>query len=249
MKTPPPAQPAYILHARPYRDSSLILELFTPNHGRIGCVARGARRDKQRRQQALQPFTPLLVTLLGAGSLKTLGPVENVGVPLWLKGRAVYGGLYANELMVRLLPEGEAHIGLFATYQRLLQELSDLGGTDSAELEGPLRSFELQLLAELGSCPPLDYCVQSQGVVSEAGSYRLELEVGFVPVHRQGAIALREWEFFGSELLGILRAKESGKWPAEVLGPAKRLTRILLRTLLGEKPLQSRELFKQVYGK
>ncbi|WP_299586556.1 DNA repair protein RecO [uncultured Microbulbifer sp.] len=249
MKTPPPAQPAYILHSRPYRDSSLILELVTPDFGRIACVARGARRDKQRRQQALQPFTPLLVTLLGAGSLKTLGPVENAGAPLWLKGRAVYGGLYANELMVRLLPEGEAHYGLFAAYQRLLQELADLGGTESTELEGPLRSFELQLLTELGSCPPLDYCVQSQGAVSEDGSYRLELELGFVPVHRQPARAGREREFYGAELLGMLRARESGCWSADILAPAKRLTRILLRSLLGDKPLQSRELFKQVYGK
>ncbi|MFA0809944.1 DNA repair protein RecO [Microbulbifer epialgicus] len=249
MKTPPPAQPAYILHSRPYRDSSLILELFTPDFGRIGCVARGARRDKQRRQQALQPFSPLLVSLLGSGSLKTLGPVENAGAPLWLKGRAVYGGLYANELMVRLLPEGEAHYALFAAYQRLLKALAELRGAKNDELEGPLRSFELQLLTELGSCPPLDQCAYSQAALCVDGSYRLERERGFVPVHRHHGAAARNGEFLGADLLGIVQAQESGIWSDELLIPAKRLTRLLLRTVLGDKPLQSRELFKQVYGK
>lgn len=249
MKKPPPAQPAYILHTRPYRDSSLILELLTSDFGRIGCVARGARRVKQRRQQALQPFSPLLVSLLGNSTLKTLGSVENATAPLWLKGRAVYAGLYANELLVRLLPEGEAHYTLFAMYQMLLEALAQLKGDDSNPLEGPLRRFELQLLAELGSCPPLDYCAGSRGTVSEGACYRLEIEQGFVPVHRRGGNALRDGEFSGAELLGIVQALESGQWPAGLLPPAKRLTRILLRAMLGDKPLRSRTLFRQVYGK
>ncbi|WKD50910.1 DNA repair protein RecO [Microbulbifer spongiae] len=249
MKQPQPAQPAYILHARPYRDSSLILELLTSDFGRIGCVARGARRDKRRRQQALQPFSPLLVSLLGNGALKTLGSVENVAAPLWLKGRAVYVGLYANELLVRLLPEGEAHYALFAMYQVLLEVLAQSKGDDSNQLEGPLRRFELQLLRELGSCPPLDYCTGSQGIVSEGVRYQLEIEQGFVPVYRQGSNAQRDNEFSGEELLGIVQALESGKWSAGLLLPAKRLTRILLQAMLGGRPLQSRALFRQVYGK
>ncbi|WP_444901192.1 DNA repair protein RecO [Microbulbifer sp. SSSA007] len=249
MNTPPPAQPAYILHSRPYRDSSLILELLTPDFGRISCVARGARRDKQRRRQALQPFSPLLVSLLGNGPLKTLGPVENAGGPLWLKGRAVYGGLYSNELLVRLLPEGEGHYALFAAYQGLLQILSNLGGSDSTEMEGPLRSFELRLLTELGSCPPLDQCAGGQGGVVADSCYRFELERGFVSIFRPQGGVLCDSEFRGAELLGIARAQDDGHWPIGLLAPAKRLTRLLLRSLLCDKPLQSRELFKQVYGK
>ncbi|MCO1334920.1 DNA repair protein RecO [Microbulbifer sp. OS29] len=248
MKTPQPPQPAYILHSRPYRDSSLILELLTPDFGRIGCVARGARRDKQRRQQALQPFTPLLVTLLGAGALKTLGPVENVGVPLWLKGRAVYAGLYANELLVRLLPEGESHYTLFAAYQDLLAALSHLEGGTNLELEGPLRRYELQLLQDLGTCPPLDYCALSGDRVNSGGTYHLEWERGLVPVHRASEGGQGEMHFSGAELLGMAKAVGEGSWPEKILSPAKRLTRVLLKTVLGEKPLQSRELFQQVYG-
>ncbi len=244
-----PLEPAYILHSRPYRDSSLILELLTPERGRIGCVARGARRDKQRRQHSLQPFSPLLVSLLGRGDLKTLGPVENAGASLWLKGRAVYAGLYANELLVRLLPVGEAQYAVFAAYQTLLQSLAALDGGSSEQLEAPLRRFELQLLYQLGSCPELGYCAATEGPVRADGSYRLESETGFVPVVRREDARYGVGEFAGAELLALARAVDSGEMAAALLPAAKRLTRLLLAPLLGDRPLQSRELFRQVYRK
>lgn len=246
-----PLQPAYILHSRPFRDTSLILELLTPDYGRIGCVARGARRDKQRRQQSLQPFAPLLISLLGRGELKTLGPVESAGTSLWLKGRAVYAGLYANELLVRLLPAGESQYAIFASYQNLLKSLAELDGSSAAQLEGPLRRFELQLLVELGSCPQLNYCVQTQGPVASDALYRLESEIGFVPVFRHGDQRLPVDVFTGAHLLALEQVMREevaeGALATEILAAAKRLTRLLLAPLLGEKPLRSRELFKQIY--
>ena len=242
-----PLQPAFILHSRPYRDTSLILELLTPEYGRIGCVARGARRDKQRRQQSLQPFAPLLVSLLGRGELKTLGPVENAGRALWLKGRAVYAGLYVNELLVRLLAVGEAQYQVFAAYQALLESLAQLDGSSAVQLEGPLRRFELQLLHELGSCPQLGLCAQSGDTVAPQGVYRMEFETGPVPLYREGGECRRVDEFTGAELLALDAALGGGEVAAPLLAPAKRLTRLLLAPLLGEKPLRSRELFKQVY--
>ncbi|WP_323844753.1 DNA repair protein RecO [Microbulbifer magnicolonia] len=247
MATQQSLQPAYILHSRPYSDSSLILELLTPEFGRIGCVARGARRDKQRRQQSLQPFSPLLVSLLGRGELKTLGPVENAGSALWLKGRAVYAGLYANELLVRLLPVGEAQYELFACYQGLLEALAQLDGSRAEQLEAPLRRFELQLLSELGSCPQLSHCALSQEPVTADTDYRLEHETGFVPVYRERNGRQVVGEFPGADLLALERALQSGEFAPALLAPAKRLTRLLLGPLLGDKPLQSRELFRQVY--
>ncbi|AMX02272.1 DNA repair protein RecO [Microbulbifer thermotolerans] len=240
-----PLQPAYILHSRPYRDSSLILELLTPDYGRIACVARGARRDKQRRTQSLQPFAPLLVGLLGRGDLKTLGSVENSGCALWLKGRAVYAGLYANELLLRLLAAGEAQYEIFASYQVLLQDLAALPGDSSDQLEAPLRRFELHVLQNLGSCPQLGYCAHSMAPVSAEACYRLENESGFVPVYRAGQAGA--CEFSGAELLALERAVQDGKFAPELLVTAKRLTRLLLAPLLGGRPLASRELFKQVY--
>ncbi|WP_315856911.1 DNA repair protein RecO [Microbulbifer agarilyticus] len=253
-----PPQPAYILHSRPFRDSSLILDLLTPEYGRIACIAKGARRDKQRRQRALQPFAPLLVTLLGRRDLKTLGPVESAGQPLWLKGRAVYGGLYANELLLRLLPEGESLVAVFAAYQRLLEWLAQLSGDSSSELEMPLRVFELQLLHALGSCPELGYSSIEGAPISPDSVYRLTQEDGFVPVAIPPGYLPRGADFFGrhllamAQLLGGEAASDEHAFPetlsAEVLMEAKRLTRLLLSPLLGNRPMKSRELFRQVYS-
>ena len=245
-----PPQPAYILHSRPFRDSSLILELLTPDYGRIACIAKGARRDKQRRQRALQPFAPLLVSLLGRHDLKTLGPLENAGQPLWLKGRAVYAGLYANELLVRLMPEGESLVSVFVAYQALLQSLSGLSGDRSEELEPPLRVFELQLLQALGSCPELDYCSIEGAPIRADTVYRLTQEEGFVPVVVPPGQAPRAGDFAGGQLLAMAQLLGTEAQPVsenKVLSDAKRLTRQLLGPLLGHRPLKSRELFRQVF--
>ncbi|GAB2517735.1 DNA repair protein RecO [Microbulbifer agarilyticus] len=253
-----PPQPAYILHSRPFRDSSLILDLLTPEYGRISCIAKGARRDKQRRQRALQPFAPLLITLLGRRDLKTLGPVEGAGQPLWLKGRAVYGGLYANELLLRLMPEGESLVAVFAAYQRLLEWLAQLSGESSSELEMPLRLFELQLLHALGSCPELGYSPIAGAPVSPESVYRLTQEDGFVPVVIPPGQLPRGADFCGRHLLVIAQlldgeaVSDDSANPhtlsAEVMLEAKRLTRMLLGPLLGNRPMKSRELFRQVYS-
>ena len=242
-----PPQPAYILHSRPFRDTSLILELLTPNYGRIACIAKGARRDKQRRQRALQPFSPLLITLLGRHDLKTLGPVEAAGQSLWLKGRAVYAGLYVNELLMRLLPEGDAQESVFAAYQQLLHQLAGLAGESNSELEEPLRRFEIQLLRESGNLPLLDFSPVAGTPVEATSHYRLVEEEGFVPVVIPPQRALRADEFSGAELLALGVALDSERMEERALVTAKRLGRLLLRPLLGERPLKSRELFRQVY--
>ncbi|MFV8781775.1 DNA repair protein RecO [Microbulbifer sp. SA54] len=242
-----PPQPAYILHSRPFRDTSLILELLTPDYGRIACIAKGARRDKQRRQQALQPFSPLLVTLLGRHDLKTLGPVEAAGQSIWLKGRAVYAGLYVNELLVRLLPEGDAVESVFAAYQSLLPQLAGLDPDSNRALEEPLRRFELLLLQALGSLPPLDMCpVLGQAIEPEL-TYRLTIEDGFVPVVLPVGRPPGAAEFPGAGLLALAAAQDGGPMGDQSLHSAKRLTRLLLTPLLGARPLKSRELFRQVY--
>lgn len=245
-----PPQPAYILHSRPFRDSSLILELLTADYGRIACIAKGARRDKQRRQRALQPFAPLLVTLLGRHDLKTLGPLEGAGQPLWLQGRAVYGGLYVNELLVRLLPEGESQVSVFAAYQSLLTALAALAGDSSVGLELPLRRFELSLLQSLGSCPELDFCPLENAPINATATYRLTIEEGFVPVMTAPGQSLPTGYFHGAQLLEIARLVSNpviDESDTDILAVAKRLTRQLLMPLLGNRPLKSRELFRQVY--
>ena len=111
-------QPAYVLHSRPYRDSSALVEMFTAEHGRLSLVARGARNRgrKGSLSSLLQPFIPLLISFSGRAELKTLGKLEAAGGGRTLRGERLYSGLYMNELLVRLLHRQDAHPRLFAAY-------------------------------------------------------------------------------------------------------------------------------------
>ncbi|MGB1139895.1 MAG: DNA repair protein RecO, partial [Halioglobus sp.] len=116
-------QPAFILHSRPYRDTSVMLDVLTPEHGRIGIVAKGARRSRRRGSDAalLQAFTPLLLSFTGRAELKTLTGVETAGVSSRLAGEHLYSALYINELLVRLLHRNDPHPRLFADYGLALE--------------------------------------------------------------------------------------------------------------------------------
>jgi len=119
-------QPAYILHSRPYRESSLLLEAMGREHGRIGLVARGARGARSRWKNMLQPFRPLLLSWTQRGELGTLTGADQVASPPALAGEPLFCGLYANELMIRFLQRSDPHPGLFDYYQKLLTQLSQL---------------------------------------------------------------------------------------------------------------------------
>ncbi|HEX7733037.1 MAG TPA: recombination protein O N-terminal domain-containing protein, partial [Rhodanobacter sp.] len=106
-------QPAYVLHARPYRETSLLLECLTRDHGRLGVVARGVRGERARlRRSQLEPFQRLALDLLLRGELATLTGAETVGMPLRLGGGHDLAGLYLNELVVRLTARQDAHPAL-----------------------------------------------------------------------------------------------------------------------------------------
>jgi DNA repair protein RecO (recombination protein O) len=104
-------QPAYILHSRPYRESSLLLEAMGREHGRIGLVARGARGARSRWKNMLQPFRPLLLSWTQRGELGTLTGADQVASPPALAGESLFCGLYANELMIRFLQRSDPHPG------------------------------------------------------------------------------------------------------------------------------------------
>ena len=150
-------QPAYVLHSRPYRDTSAIIELFTPEYGRLSAVPRGVRRQSRRRSSSArsQPFSPLLVSFSGRAELKTLVASESAGQPHVLAGNSLFSGLYMNELLVRLLHRHDPHPELFAFYAATLKDLSA-----GAALEPVLREFELKLLDDLGYS--FDFSVDAQ---------------------------------------------------------------------------------------
>tara|TARA_B100001540_G_scaffold301181_1_gene307364 strand:- start:838 stop:1578 length:741 start_codon:yes stop_codon:yes gene_type:complete len=227
-------QPAYILHRRPYRDTSLLLEVFTAEHGRLSLVARGARRRGRGGSNAalLQPFAPLLLSFSGRAEMKTLTAVERAGGPWELPGERLYSGLYLNELLVRLLHRHDPHARLFAAYGEALQGLHAPGPAEDS-----LRRFEYILLDELGYsfAPGMD--AASGTPVRADRRYRYEAGRGLVEltVAEHGpAVA-----YAGEDLLRIAAGEFSG--PARAA--CKSLFREALAEQLGGQPLRSREFF------
>ena len=157
------AQPAFVLHTYPYRETSLVLEVFTRDFGRIALVARGARRPRSALRGVLLAFQPLLLNWGGKSELRTLHKAEWQGGLPQLKGTALLCGFYLNELMVKLLPREDPHERLYQSYCETLHALG--AGRERATT---LRRFEKQLLKELGYALTLDRDVES-GEMVEAG--------------------------------------------------------------------------------
>ena len=227
-------QPAYVIHSRPYRDSSALLDVFTAEYGRISLVARGARRQQRRGGSAamLQPFTPLLLSFSGHAQLKSLVATESARAMISLRGERLFSGLYLNELLVRLLHRNDAHPTLFAAYDQALHALSG-----STAVDAVLRRFELTLLDELGYGFDPGVEAVSGDAIHATSWYRYEPGIGLVAApeeNRGGAV------FCGADLLALAAGELGG--PARLA--AKRLLREALAVHLGAEPLRSRELFR-----
>lgn len=225
-------QPAYVLHTRAYRDTSLLVDVLTQDAGRLSVVARGVRQRKSAKRQLLNPFVRVLLSAQGRSNLKTLTHIEADGPALSLHGLAAFSGLYLNELLVRLLPEQDAYPALFTHYQQSLHRL--LRGED---VEPVLRAFEFNLLADLGYGLSFTEQGNTGAPIEPAGRYRLVLDVGFVP-WRQGDD--ERTAISGQQLLAIA---DGDYTDTQCRRQAKVLSRQLLQPLLGARPLHSRALF------
>ncbi len=228
-------QNAFILHSRPYRDTSLIIEFFTEQQGRISAVSRGGR-VKRAKQLTLQAFTPLVIAYVGHNELMTLTHIEANGVSGYLSGHQLISALYLNELLLRLLAKNDAHPKLFAYYITCLQALTDADKTESA-----LRCFEKQLLQELGYALQLTRDADSGDAIDPQGNYYFHPEVG---VRRAVDAVAKENDyqpllFKGENLLAI---DNNCYQQADSLKDAKRIMRLAINHLLGNKPLKTREL-------
>lgn len=224
---------AFVLHGRPYSETSLMLDLFTEGCGRVRVLAKGARSRRSHLKGCLQPFIPLLVRWGGRGEIKILRNAEAISLGLPLHGVMLYSGLYINELLSRVL-EQEANCSvLFFDYLRCLQALA----AEDSSPECALRQFELALLEHLGYGVNFLYCAGSGEPVDDHMTYRYREEKGFI-----ASLVVDHYSFMGR----ALRAFAEREFPdAETLRAAKRFTRIALKPYLGGKPLKSRELFRQ----
>ena len=237
-------QPAYVLHSRPWRETSIIADLFTLNQGRVSVIVHGARKPqgKQPAKRALvQPFTPLMVSFTGRGELRTSVQFDGAGPPLAIVGNSLYSGLYVNELLLNLLASDDPHPNLFAYYQALLNELMD-----NPVIEQCLRPFEVHLMDELGYHMVLDKDYITGKVVVSDASYQLHPLQGvclkqIVHGERDEAPSIS-----GKVLLQLAAGQYTDR---ECLNVAKYMARANLDQLLGGKPLQSRNLFHTIVKK
>ena len=228
-------QPAFVLHRRPYRNTSLLLDVLTPEQGRIGLVARGVRTARSRLQGLLQPFQPLLLSGSGNGDLLGLTAAEEAGVPIPLPSTRWLSGLYVNELLLRLVQRHDPHPGLFAAYQTVLETLAGTGAEQAA-----LRIFEKCLLAEIGYGLLLDTEAHTGAPIVPESVYRYVLDQG--PCHAtQSETGIL---ISGKSLLAL--RQETFPEPA-VLQEAKRLTRAAIGVHLQGRPLKTRELLVKLY--
>ena len=232
LSAPTTLQPAYLLHRRPYRETSLLIEAFTASAGRIALIAKGARSGRKGNAAILQPFQPLLLSWILRGEVGTLTAVEPREQRVALNGTALFSGFYLNELLMRLLARHDPHPELFDSYEKTLHLLSG-----SSPDEWSLRLFERDLLDSLGYGLLLEQSVDGQPIQPHI-NYCYHLE------HGPAAVGANErcLQVSGATLLALATGEAPGE---QTRREAKRLMRAALGLYLGNKPLQSRELFSQ----
>jgi DNA repair protein RecO (recombination protein O) len=226
---------AFLLHAHPYSETSLVLDVFARDHGRLAVLARGARRPRSALRGVLLAFQPLELGWFGGGEVKTLARAEwQGGVPM-LAGKSLLLGYYLNELLLKLLPREDAHPALYDAYSTALMALSH-GAVETAEL----RRFEKALLRELGYGLALDRLAGSSEPVLPDGLYEYRIEQGVVAI--EGAVPPR-LTFAGKTLLDLAADDYSDP---QTLAESKLLMRQLMSYYLGNQTLQSRRVFVEL---
>ncbi|MBT0585219.1 DNA repair protein RecO [Alteromonas oceanisediminis] len=237
----------YVLHRTPYRETSYIVDLFTRERGKLRGIAKGVRGSKGDRKSLLQSFQALDMTISGRNELKNIGKLEAGASRITLVDKPLYCAMYVNELLNRVLPEEMDFEHVFAEYQRCLGKLgaySVSGASEVMALEVILREFECQLLVQLGYAPDFDLSADFQRSILAESDYQFVHDLGFVEL---SGVEIRpkgtnSTQFSGSDILAIGQQQ----WTSQSLSACKRLMRVALKPLLGEKPLKSRELFKAV---
>ena len=239
MTRPLDKQSAWLLHSRPFRDTSLLLDFLTPELGRVSALVRGARGPRSKYRALLQPFQPLTISLSGRTELLNLRDAEAASPALVLTGEHLFAALYINELMVRLLHGHEGEAALFSLYGATLATL----GT-RADLEPLLRDFELRVLDTLGFGLQFTHEAETGEVLVADGWYYLHQDTGFV---RQRQIQDSRQSSAHNVYPGLELQKIALRNFAEgtTRKYAKRLLRQVLQHHMSERPLTSRELFME----
>jgi DNA repair protein RecO (recombination protein O) len=229
-------EPGFILHTYPFKETSVVAEVFTRGHGRMALIARGARRPASALRGLMQPFTPLLLSWFGKSELKTLHGAEWQGGLIAPQGRALMCGFYLNELMLRLLARGDAHELLYDRYVDTLDQLA--GESSSVDYERILRRFEKNLLSEIGYGATFDIDADNGTPIEPDVRYVFQPERGALRAIGQPGCPVS-----GQTLIDL--AAGHFERPA-TLAEAKALMRTLINHTLGAKPLYTRQLLREL---
>jgi DNA repair protein RecO (recombination protein O) len=251
-RTAAPAQAAFVLHSYDWSESSLIVELFARDAGRVASMAKGAKRPTSQLRAVLMPFQLVLVQFVrskgdGTAEVRTLRSAEwGGGEVVSLRGAGWFAGFYLNELLLRLLARDDPHPRLFDAYAQTLHGLrdSELGS------EAALRGFELLLLRETGVLPELGRITLTQLPVVAAGRYALRVEQGLAEAAPgepalpgvaclELAAALDDWAVQAADLAALARLHAVC---ARELQALKLLLRAQLHYHLGGAPLRTRQV-------
>lgn len=254
-------QDAVILHQYNYRNSSLIINFFLRDYGKISAVARGIKGKNSNKYQQnhpalFQPFQRLVISLSGKYDLLYLKNIElsnvypdlNIKPNGKLKGKSLYCAYYINELLLRLLPSHTDCKEIFNLYHFILNSLiqcSETSVPDDRSLihyEAPLRLFELKLLEFLGYGLNLMHEIQSGVDIQADQQYYYIIESG---PSKNKSITDQQLLISGSTLINLANGNLNDK---KTLQQSKQLLKLALAAHLGDKPLKSRELFKQLYS-
>ncbi len=228
-------EPGYILHHRPFRDSSQILDIVTRDHGKIAVVARGSRSRKSRLAGVLRPFLPLKVSWVAKTDLGTLTGAESNGRPAGIAGDAVFSAFYVNELLLHFLHRYDPQPEIFRLYEEIIKALAN---TDN--VAASLRSFELKFLSLLGYAVNLKHEFASHNDLDDDRFYEYRMEQGPVSVERAEGVLI----FNGATLKGIAEQRFDNP---DILRAANRLLREVIGFHLGGKELKSRKVLMELH--
>jgi DNA repair protein RecO (recombination protein O) len=223
-------QPAFILHQRKYRETSMLLDVFTCDFGKLSLLAKGVRKLKSKTAGLLQPFVPLAISYVGKSELKTLTHVEFLPPALELHGLAIYSGFYVNELINALLIKEDPSPEIFRHYRSCLTALAQ-----GSLQEAALRAFEMQLLIHIGYGPALSYEATTGLPIDADKRYHFHAE--------NGALEAENGMFSGKTLAALVSNEFSDP---DIRDEAKQLMRTIIDFCLHGKTLKSRAILNSI---
>jgi DNA repair protein RecO (recombination protein O) len=242
---------AFVLHTTPWRETSLVVDLLTEQHGRIAAVAKGAKRANSAMRALQLSFQPIRVSWTGHSELRTLTKAEWQGGLAQPDGESLFCGFYLNELLVKLLHREDPHPTVFTSYYQTLERLNQ--ATTSLHREWALRYFEWRLLQACGYAPDLQKDNLGKKIASDT-LYYVAPGVGFVSQQhslRDSAVGYAETErvaLNGEQITQLTIALKQGFLPPadDVIQCSKAVMRLLMTVPLEGKPLKTRKILREL---